>query len=525
MPQGPLFWHTLEKFIGRKKVLDQLIPMLEDGKPHLVPISGDYGYGKTRLLLEILSSASKQPTSLALPHGIIDLYQTENHAPEGLAQALVSNFADYASYFKEYEHQKSERDQARVAGPGRTQKATQASDAMLAACADGLRRLSDECGVLVLLDTAERWVFPSLTAPPSTHRAAPAWEWLREVYSTLPRGLVVLAGRPEITQLDFTPDPIVHLSPFSEDESEKYIVQTSLQVAATRQAAPITFSKEEIQTLYRLSQGRPILLALFLERLAHGDERIRHAAATSSPPDFESLLIKHLMDDPQIGTVLRLAGRAPKGVNLELLAKMSGLPGSELVRGFETLIHMSFAKAFYGSERLFLHEEMYAMLDRNIYEKEGDDIEADQAAQGIYRYYKTYTEQLSDTIGQIYVEYADTNDDNEKKRLEALIDNNAKELQAFNTDFVYYRWLRAAKPEEDPVEMGLRRNHRLAHEAATTNDPGALVLLRLELIQFIEKMEEETDKGEQSWLPFLHGLLFVQDVWEKNAAGQLQATD
>jgi tetratricopeptide (TPR) repeat protein len=276
-----------------------------------------------------------------------------------------------------------------------------------------------------------------------------------------------------------------------------------------------------------LSEGRPILLALFLERVFHGDPTIRAAVPASSPQAFEPLLISHLMSDPQIGHLLVAAGRAPKGVDLELLAQITDLSESEIKDGFEILKEMSFAKTFLNNDRLFLHEEMYAMLERNVYSKEGDEVDADTAAQAIYQYYKPKIRKLNQGLGQKYVAYAADRSRKHQDTLWGEIEKANQELQTLNTEFAFYRWRLVGKQpkadsvSEDPIAKGLQRYYRLGHEASMSNDFESLLWLRFELIRFIQELDCKNKKGEkQEWLPFLRGFLFLQKIWEKNASGK-----
>lgn len=527
MPQEILYWRKVEAFIGRDKVLQDILAKLQDNALHLIKISGGYGYGKTRLLLEILKRARqarrRNNQYIAIPTGVIDLYKTEYHSKEGLAQAIVESLPGEDAYFSAYFNRKKERDEARLAG--NAQGVQKFNEEMLAACKQGLLDISKNHGLLLLLDTVERWVYPSLEGSPFTQTVAPAVGWFKEICASLPSGLIVLAGRDNIEKIGFENSERIALEAFSPEETRKYVLKVA-QKCQKEQKRPFDYSKQEIETLQQLSEGRPIFLALYLERIAHGDEKVRESAAHAPKKEFESILITRLMQDPQIKNVLRVVGRALRGVDFELLEEMSKAPGEELGesdreelrQGFEILQGMSFAKRFHGSPRAFLHDEMYDILARNVYQH-GDAQEADQAAMGLYRYYKKHTEALNQEIGALYARYAETESSAEKKKAWSKIETAARELQTLDIDFVFYRWQRAAKRGEDPVEMGLRRYYRLAHEAATSSDWESLLLLRFELIRLIKNLQE---KPHHPWLPFLQGLLFVQDIWERSALGNTQ---
>lgn len=528
MAQDIFPWKRVETFIGRTDYLDWLSQLLQDGKFHLVAISGEYGYGKTRLLKELLSKAHLI-NNLTVPNQLIDLYQTENHSPQGLAQAIVNSFGEaYSNYFHEYERHKNERDQAVVAG-SQASIVRKEEDAMLDACAAGLKKLSQEQPFLLLFDTAERWVYPTLPEFPFSEKAAPALEWLLNVCQILSQGMFLLAGRPEIEELELPNAERKVLPAFSGDDIQQYLQETCELFASKFGRNNIAFTTKEVRVLTILSQGRPILLTLFLERILYGDLFIRAATETSTPDLFESVLITNLVSDKNIGEILRHAGRAPKGVTLDMLCLMMGLTKDALAKDFEILKAMSFAKTFEGNERLFLHDEMYDMLARHIYSQPGDDIEADNAALGLYEFYKSSTSDLNKQIGQLYAEYASNRGNHEAAELLwKLIDEKLQTLQTLNAEFVFYRWQRAGKKKnpdvlakEVPIEMGLRRYYRIGHEAATSSEYQMLVWLRFELIRFIQHLQKKEAQGQpQSWLPFLQGFLYLQEVWENNASGK-----
>jgi len=523
MSQDTFSWKKVETFIGRADYLIQVTEWLQDNKFHLLAISGEYGYGKTRFLKELLSKATAL-SNLAIPAYLIDLYQTENHSPQGLAQAIVKAFSEkYSDNFQDYEKYKKERDEALAAGSW-VGVIRQFEEKMLNACAAGLQRLSQKQPFLLLLDTAERWVYPTLPEFPFSEESAPALEWLLKTCQNLPQGTIVLAGRPEIENLELPNAARMKLNAFTKADIQEYLKETSKQLAASFNLK-IQFTEQEIDALTELSQGRPILLALFLERILHGDQTIRQSASGSTPGAFESILIKNLAFDKNIGELLRYAGRAPKGVTLDMLCRMTGSKPEEISKEFEILKDMSFAKTFEGNERLFLHEEMYAMLGRHIYTQPGDGVEADKAAQGLYAYYRQNTSELNQTIGKEYVRYASKRpEDKDAEKLWKSIEEKRQNLQVLNAEFAYYRWLHSGKKtqvDEDPIEMGLRRYYRIGHEAATSGEHQMLVWLRFELIRFIHALQEKESQGQpQPWLPFLRGFLYVQEVWEKNASTQ-----
>jgi hypothetical protein len=221
MSNARFFWKTVETFIGRDDVIKTLLGKAENGKFHLSAISGGYGYGKTRILKQFLKKLEEKFPSIARPAQLIDLYQTEYHSSEGLANAIVEIFdAEYANFFAKYENAKKKRDESKVAGAN-SSELKNLTKSMLDECELGLLRLSQEKGFVLLLDTAERWVYPTLENSPFSDAAtSEAWDWLKKICAKMPRGLVVLAGRPEIESLGISNDEIIRLEKFSEKKQK-----------------------------------------------------------------------------------------------------------------------------------------------------------------------------------------------------------------------------------------------------------------------------------------------------------------
>ncbi len=532
MSETTFSWESLEQFIGRQTLLRQAEEWLTDDELHLVFYTGGYGVGKTRLLKQISGLAETTLSMFAAPADYIDLYHAYHHSDEGLARALVDNFSGYKEYFFAFDLASQALGNARAAGDNR--KAAEYLRAMLRACEDGMKRLSNDHGVLVLLDTAEQWVYPSADSGQS---AAPAWVWLKSWMTELPKGVVVLAGRPVCEQLasEVNVQP-VRLDYFNPQETADYIGAVTRNYQASRQSAEFVLSEDDIPRLHKLSEGRPILLSLYLQ-LAFQNREIRSKSLGTRADEFEEFLVNELMGS-EIGDALRAAGRAPKGVDLALFAGIRGFRDESgsisnknleyASREFEQLKKMSFAKTFRGSDRLFLHDQMYDMLNRHIYTHQ-DDIseaqEAREAASQIFDYYKQIIEQKNQELQSLYeclargIEFEEVASE-EKESILLAIRAIESPRQNYIAEFISYRWRHEIVAGEDPIEAGLRRYYRFAHESASSGRYNLVVALRIELLNFLKDLEQGNH-----WRPFIQGLLLVQKVWEKLALGEGYGAD
>ncbi len=527
MPETTFSWESLEQFIGRKSLLAQAQEWLKDGAIHLVFYTGGYGIGKTRLLKQILALSSHLKAT-AIPSNYIDLYHAYHHSDEGLARALVGNFSAYKEYFFAFDLASQALEEARAAGDNR--KAAEYLRAMLRACEDGIKRLSSEHGVLVLLDTAEQWIYPTLDAGQS---ATPAWVWLKSWIMELPKGMVVLAGRPICEQLASEVNAqSVRLDYFNVQETADYISAIAQNYQASKQSAEFILAEQDIPLLHELSEGRPILLSLYLQLAFQNKEIHRKALTTNNVEELEEFLVSELMNS-EIGEALRAAGRAPKGVDILLFTGIRGLrnkDGSisnenlEYAKGeFEQLKKMSFAKTFRDSDRLFLHDEMYDMLHRHIYIHKEDPSEAKEAGDAavkIFEYYTRLIDQKNQELKLLYerlsrgIEFEEIANEARESVILA-IHTIESPRQNLITEFVFYRWRHDLVAGEDPIEAGLRRYYRFVHESASSGRYNLVLSLRIELLRLLKDLEKDG-----LWYPFIQGLLLIQKVWEKLALGE-----
>jgi hypothetical protein len=274
-----------------------------------------------------------------------------------------------------------------------------------------------------------------------------------------------------------------------------------------------------------LSQGRPILLAIFLELRMRDPQAFRDLSAFQTET-FEQKVIDYLLSQPDLGETLKAAGRTRKGMYPELLAKIRGIPLRAAQAALDTLKSMSFAKSFPEDERVYLHDEMYDMLGRYVYANQNDVAERQDAAQAIYDDYKAAIKQKDEELKQVFASITHQVDLNQPPDRHQDYVSRIRELetsrQRLKTEFIYYRLrYQVAKEEkrkwyeDDPILAGLKMYYRYGHEAATSNNDEILIPLQIELTNFWLGLEEGN-----FWKPFIAGLLLIHEVWLKVATGQ-----
>jgi hypothetical protein len=529
MFKQPFSLKRLEEFVGRETILNQVRGWLEDGRFHIAFFSGEYGVGKTRLLQRILELHKKYDGA---PARLIDLYHFRHHTPEGLARAIFACFegTENEHYFNPFITARRRLDAARAGGDSKTIK--EQLDALLKSCAEGVKKMSAERGVLLLFDTAEQFVYPTGA------RFAPAWDWLKGWITELPRGAVLFAGRPEAGLL-FQQFPTVPLGFFTLEESNAYLTAVA-ERWSQETGQSVEFAAEDVQKLHALSQGRPILLAIFLE-LRMRDPQAFKDLSQFQTETFEQKVIEYLLSQPELGETLKAAGRARKGMDPELLAKIRGIPLREAKGALETLRNLSFAKTFPDDDRVYLHDDIYDLLDKYVYSEDADAAERQTAAQAIYGYYKDAIKQKNEELREVFASITHEVDLNqsppdETKVYVSKIRKLEEARQRLKTEFVHYRLRnQVEKPgkrkwfEDEPIFAGLKMYYRYGHEAATSNNDEILNPLQIELTNFWLSLNDEKwqtffkwlrPEDRDFWKPFIEGLLLVHEIWLNVATGQ-----
>lgn len=520
MFEQPFSLKKLEEFIGRDSILNDVRGWLEDGKFHAIFFSGEYGIGKTRLLERILELARKELKYDGAPARLIDLYHFRYHTPEGLANSIFKacENTENEHYFHPFITARRKLDQARAGGDSKAIR--EGLDKLLDSCKEGVQKMSAERGVLLLFDTAEQFVYPTGA------RYAPAWDWLKGWINGLPRGTVLFAGRPAASAL-FQQFPLfftIPLGSFSPEESRAYFLKAGENWTKQENREPFKIDENEIPTLHTLSQGRPILLAIFLELRMRDPQAFKNLSEFQTET-FKQKVIDYLISQPELGETLKAAGRTRKGINPELLSRIRGIPLREAKTALELLRNMSFAKSFTEDE-VYLHDEMYDILDRYVYSNENDVPERQAAAEAIYKYYKDVIKQKIEELKEVFASITHEVDIKQPADISQDYVSKIRDLetsrQQLKTEFIYYRLRNQVEKkgkrkwfEDESILAGLKMYYRYGHEAATSNNDEILIPLQIELTNFWLSLDNES-----FWKPFIEGLLLIHEVWLNVATGQ-----
>lgn len=491
--------YATPELVGRARLRNQIQQVLAEPSTHprTIFLVGRGGIGKTRLLQTALETA--QEMGLLAAEHLIDLYDMPNHTPGGLAQSIYHVLP--AEPFRQYEREY--RSLQRMFATGDTAGVAEQTDRVFATFVQNLQTLARREKIVLVLDTAERLVYQTIQAPGAEPQFAESWNWLAEMIPHLNNIVLLIAGRPEAEPLRRSlqagmPDGVVDIAvePFDEQESLDYfdaVARLARDEHDPGLARRIDLLSMDYRRLaHRASGGQPILLALLLDYLS--------LAPTGDVPDilqapvqeilaqpeaelpairarFEAQLINRLISTPGMSETIEALGRVPKGSDNLLLARLIGVSPDDAEQRLHTIKQLSFVKV--RDQRVFLHDEMYRLLQTHIYDRPEDAPRADESFEIIVQYYKDQLAQCQHTLDAIYapveIEGKERLDEIELARVSAI-------QQALTIEIVYYQL------RQQPG-WGFQHYFRAAKDASNTNNAALDAQLEAEMVTFLQERD------------------------------------
>jgi tetratricopeptide (TPR) repeat protein len=489
--------------IGRQDLLTDAKQRIGRGGVHLLYFEGGGGIGKTALLETILKQSQRGGRGETLPacrvaREVVDLYHVDVHTTEGLIRQLVQVLGEWS--FEHSQEALATIERARMTGDMDT--VSEQSKALSAIFLSEFSTLTED-GVVLAFDTLEVLEYeqdplqedlPGLVDWPGQAEmpVLSAGEWLlRSFFPTLRGNVVILlAGRPdalwERLEAVREENPYVvlqhtRLEALSAAETKDYIKAIAQAEgkrgdgdAATRLWA---FGEERGEVVHHLTGGRPILLALAADIVGHGwtlppafgrtVEELQERGMEAWQPEVEQSLIVRIQESPTpIGDTLRAMAWLRKGATPELLARIMDLktPAGDwdLYRAtgyLDQVAQLALVKVRPGDRRVFLHDEMYAMLEKHVLQKYSDE-QRDRVYTSIRDHYRGLTRDLERQIEQFFP---------------VAVPIQARLRQAFIEE-MHYRLCHSAP-------LGFAMYFWLAEEALGGRDTEMDMLVRTELLR------------------------------------------
>lgn len=519
--------------VGLENELAQIKVAIEDSQTsYIIYVRGEGGIGKTRLVREILKPREPyNPTlALTLADNLIDLYHTRVRSLAGLIEALLEVTPPLARFLAQRQDE---------AGQDALARLTEAENEGLALgdiisrrreltelFLQVLNEFTQKHRLVLVLDTAERLLVqhdPTQAELELTERRPFILDWLLEDF--LPRVqnvVVVLAGRPALGRLSQALADIesktfvqIDLHGFSEDQALKYFdeIITTLKKSGKAEDRLVaeTIEKNWLEEFrrtifYALCEEngemyiRPLLLALAIDHLALTNTPL--AALPATLDDARQLnqdqraeiqfklgqaLVRRLKNslDPAHEVILAL-GWLRKGATPELISKIIGLDQPTVNAALEKIKKLSFVKMHHGSQRIFLHDEMYQLLKQHLLEVTNPK-RREEIAGTLSRYYKEEIDRLEQQITALYQPMAGLQQSMAPEARQVLLARTRLQ-DALVEDLRYHL--------EWKADEGFQTYFLYAEGAITTNDENLDVQLQMELLSFLHEQDSEGEMSE-----------------------------
>lgn len=388
----------VERFIGRTKELGAIREAVQaEGELRILHITGAGGVGKTRLLEQVQRIFEiEEKDRLRRYAGPFDFYHSAIQSTDGLEAALRGSLDPNRRGFQAYDAARQQLEKTRVAGgdPAEIERFQHSAEQCFV---QGINEISARARVILTLDTVETIQYESDLVQEICQIELTEMEvkhWLLTNLPGLKNAVIILAGRENPKLLgDFHRcfgDRLAELrvEQFSEQETLNYF-------AAVADATPafqlIGLSLDQQRVIHCYTAGFPLKLAFVIELLMRNlalpqdffdtEEKARHRPTSeleSIQQRVEAELVKGILTaSDDIGRALPHLALARKGINGELLCRLTGWPEERAAQALDNLQRFSFVKVRSGSNWLFLHDELYDLLDRQIWnqmEQEREDF-------------------------------------------------------------------------------------------------------------------------------------------------------
>ncbi len=406
--------------VGRRRIMEQIQTAVEsEGDAVVFYIPGAGGIGKTRLLTEVLRLCQEglwrsRDKPLLAAEDPVDLYHTQTHSLEGLARAMgtVIGPGIRDEYFKSYSEELETLDQRKPDLRYALPEITELRDRVTQTLIEDFRGLAQSYRVVMAFDTAEMLLYETDAVQQILRLGAEGVgvrHWLIEqLLPGVPNAVFLVAGRPRSQLLEDLRTSlrsrlqVIELERFNEQETLDYFVEVAaaaraddeLDVAQRVENIP----EDTRKVIHLLADGRPILLSLVMDLVALArrlpdDLKISLSQArklTSGElqtirAKLESSVVSQFQ---HVGSpadeAIRSLAFASKGMDPVLLARAADMEEEEAKQvlsaltglrfdgrdgwpeAIQELRPLSFVKVRPADQRVFLHDEMYALMDRHV---------------------------------------------------------------------------------------------------------------------------------------------------------------
>lgn len=498
------------ELVGREKELKQIYAAIRDtSQSYVIYITGEGGIGKTRLVKHLLHHPPED-IEVVVAQDIIDFYHARVHSLVGFISALLDLVPPLADFINSYLSSHALDSLARAEQEGLSRKEALSRSKEVIELID---QFTQEHRLVLVFDTTERLVVEQDPVQKSLELQAERailLEWLLADFFPAVQNIVVLwAGRPEsgalknVLEQQLRNVKYLHiaLQGLPQDKVHEYMeaVAKSAEIGGqpqeTRIAETIRSWSEEQQLVlfYCLHDEtapptiRPILLALAIDHLSiEGRPLPKFSVSLPQAQSFSAKDRQESRDElgKAIVSAFRIPGRPDnevittlgwlrKGADAELLKAITGFDETEAQAALDNIKDLSFVKIRSADERIFLHDELYFLLQHareNI-----PDAARERVFQAIQDHYKQRIEAIRAEITHLYGSESTLPDTRQVALARAHLED------ALVEDLHYrLRW--------DPEE-GFKTYLRYAEEAVVSHDQNLDMQLRSELLAFLAEQD------------------------------------
>jgi tetratricopeptide (TPR) repeat protein len=508
------------ELVGRDADIALINQKIRDvNQSHVVYITGQGGIGKTRLVDHSLKNPPQMPddTELLVAKGLVDLYHTSNSTVKGLTQAIQASLSSTGEGFENYLRELGELNKYEINPTGQPEQIHEQQRKMVQAFLADLNRLSEAKRIILVLDTVEKLFYqedPAVKALNLTQQERPAiLQWLVDTFLPNIRNMVILlAGRPGPTTFIPTLQELADETPQLEFETIDLIGLTAGEVSAYFDAVAekATISKNPrdkraVEIIKNLDQERrlvvfhslrgdatyirPIILALAIDHMVITVPSRRLPAFSGSLQQAESLtdiereqnqkllgsaLVDSIQEDLRpADEIIAALGWLRRGANAELLAEITDLDLAEVEENLDQISDLSFIKKRENDQRIFLHDEIYDLLQQEILPREPGL--RDRVLEIVEAYYDRRINTLRNRLDELYQPLAESYQTT-LLNPDELLDIKVKLREAI-AESLHYRLQRNAV-------RGFEYHYRQAEEAVAAFDEELGIQLRTELLTF-----------------------------------------
>lgn len=421
------FAPRLPNLIGRQKFVHMIRQAIanDSGKSHVFYFVAAGGMGKTRLLEEVGALPGQQNSFLW--SGIIDLYHSETHSPGGLRAAIARGFDPGGASFREYwelRQQFQDRRSAGEMGPALETLQQRLDEVFL----EEYAALASRHRLVLCFDTLELIQYESDTVQQICQVddiSTLIKNWLVAYIPRLPNTVTIFAGRPrpddrQQKKLDqefqqaFAVENINYhresLDVLSDGEFQAYLEAMQQQRPRLRE---FLNSPEIIAQISDLTARNPIRIGLVVDLLLN-DKVLGEIAPGKIDTEWLSVvrgipapypygkilwfmlyarhgvdvdLVRYLINEPELEN--RLDSLLEEIGQLQLVKKHPGIRRDALMTEQSLPSENAVTRGPERTERLFLHDELYDMFDR----EHKSDPQVRREFQSFRNYYQQLEEQ------------------------------------------------------------------------------------------------------------------------------------